>query len=554
MDLINIKMTATRLPLAKSAFIGAILSVVFLVVTAFGDYCPNVRTDPSIDAFFYRISSRHKVILPSAFYAQPMTVCDVLGFLDKVDSLGKAGALSMPEMADAKDLRRQISSEYGLVSWKSKSQDAHVNLRLALSDSSSIGSGNNQGMFTQGIISPSLYANLGNVSFFGNLDVWTGYRSDTMYHQSSYEPYDGVAYNLYGRADSSHVRSSDLPRGGVNYVSGPVRLEASIDRLKDGPAIESPLTFSGLAPPETYVRGQVSFGIMDYVQAFGMLQSEKGLPKYFYMHRLNFPMFSSRLNVGVTEVVINGSTTNQSSTSSTSPNALRKSYYGVSRGWEIGYMIPFVPYVFLEHYLGDLDNKNLSFDLSLAFPDNFRWYFEWFIDDMTSPWTLFSNDWGNKLAGTVGCQYFGRAFDRDLTLTAEYSRVEPWVYTHFYGGSHRYDNFNVPLGAPLGPDSDLLSLIAESRLSAKNSLGVSFANARTDPSARGGKITDVFQDSGSVHPDSPKKVFLGPGSLTTARLGMFWKFDQFGLFRVTVKYEYDFSGTSIYQVYGGLYF
>ncbi len=518
------------------------------------DYCPNVRNDPTRDEFFYRISTRHGVPLPAAFYAQPMTACDVLGFLDKVDSLGMTGALSLPEISDAKDLRRQISSDYGLLSWKSKTGDSHVNVRLALSDTSSMERGNKSGVFTRGIISPSLYANLGNVSFFGNLDVWTDYRSDTVYHRSTYEPYDGVAYNLYGRADSSHVRSSDLPRGGINFVEGPVRLEAAIDRLKDGPAVESPLTFSGLAPPETYLRGQVSFGIMDYVQAFGMLQSEKGLPKYFYMHRLDFPLLSSRLNVGITEVVINGSTTNQPSTDSGSANALRKPYYGVSRGWEIGYMIPFVPYVFLEHYLGDLDNKNLSFDISLAYPDNFRWYFEWFIDDMTSPWTMFSNDWGNKLAGTLGCQYFGRVFNRDLTVTTEYCRVEPWVYTHFYGGSHRYDNFNIPLGAPLGPNSDLLSITAENRLFAKNTVGISFTNIRTDPSARGGKITDVFQDSGSVQPDSPKKTFLGAGTQIATRLGMHWKFDQFGLFRVTVKYEYDFSGMSIYELYGGVFF
>jgi hypothetical protein len=532
----------------------SIFFVLFSVGFVCADYCPNVRNDPAIDAFFYRISSRHHVALPSSFFAQPMTVCDVIAFLDKADSLDKAGRLSTSEVADAHDLRRQISSEYGLLSWKSKSQDAHVNVRLALSDTNGASFGNKSSDFVRGIASPSLYANLGNISFFGNIDVWTDYRSDTLYRQSTYQPYDGVPYNLYGRADSSHIRSSDLPRGGVNYMQGPVRFEASIDRLKDGPAVESPLTFSGLAPPETYVRGQVSFGIMDYVQAFGMLQSEKGLPKYFYMHRLNFPMFSSRLNAGLTEVVINGSTTNQPGTAPDSANALRPSYYGQTRTWEIGYMIPFVPYLFLEHYLGDLDNKNISLDFSLAYPDNFRWYLEWFIDDMTAPWTMFSNDWGNKLAGTVGCQYFGRTFDRDITATVEYSRVEPWVYTHFYGGSHRYDNFDVPLGAPLGPDSDLLTLLVESRLFTKNSVGISFTNARTDPSARGGLITNVFQDPGTAHPDSPKKVFLGPGTQAVTRLGISWKMDQFGLFRVTAKYDYDFSGTSIYQLYGGVYF
>jgi hypothetical protein len=293
---------------------------------------------------------------------------------------------------------------------------------------------------------------------------------------------------------------------------------------------------------------------MDYTQTVGKLESEKDKPKYFYTHRLDVPLFKNRLTLGLTEVVINGSTTNQQD--STSNNALRKKYYGVTRDWEIGYMIPFVPYVFMEHYLGDRDNKALSFDCNLAFPDQFRWYGEFFIDDMTAPWTIFSDSWVNKWAFDVGGQYFGSVFSREITASAEYCRVEPWVYTHFYGGSHRYDNFNACLGAPLGPNSDLVALSCETRLTPRNSLGISFTNARTNHTQRGGNITDVFQDSGSVNQqDSTRRVFLDKnGRKAVTRVGVFWSFDQFGLFRVNVKYDYDFSGASIFQVYGGVYF
>jgi hypothetical protein len=212
----------------------------------------------------------------------------------------------------------------------------------------------------------------------------------------------------------------------------------------------------------------------------------------------------------------------------------------------------------MEHYLGDRDNKALSFDCNVAFPDNFRWYGELFIDDMLNPWSLFfSNDWGNKWALDIGGQYFTNVLSRDVTASAEFSRVEPWVYTHFYGGSHRYDNFNECLGAPLGPNSDLLSLSCETRLTPRNTVGLSFTNARTNHNQRGGNITDVFQDPTAAHPDSPTRVFLNPadsGEVTVTRVGLYWKFDPFGLFRVNVKYEYDASGMSIVQVYGGLYF
>lgn len=53
------------------------------------------------------------------------------------------------------------------------------------------------------------------------------------------------------------------------------------------------------------------------------------------------------------------------------------------------------------------------------------------MDDILSPLKIFTDDWGNKWAATLGMQYFGSLFGRDFTVNAEYSHVEPWVYTHF---------------------------------------------------------------------------------------------------------------------------
>jgi hypothetical protein len=537
------------------SFRATVLLALLTGSSVFSEFCPNVRNDAAIDQFIYRISTRYRVAPPASFFAQPMTVCDVLGFIDKADSLGNLGVLSEQERADARMLRTRISGDYGLLKWKDDKKDSRLNVRCDLEDTNSASFGHSDKGFVRGVASPTLNASIGRISFYSNVDVWTDYRSDTVYKRSNYQPYNGIPYNLYGRADSSRIRSSDLLRGGIVYNGSTMRLELGIDRLRQGPAIFSPLTFSGNAPPMTYFRGTIPFGFMDYTQAFGLLESEKDKPKYFYMHRLSAPLSSSRLTAGLTEVVINGSTTNQQTDSSDPGNQLRPSYYGQTRGWELAYMIPFVPYVFTEHFLGDMDNKALSFDVNLSYPDGFRWYTEFFIDDMTTPWTLFSDDWGNKWAIDVGGQYFTRLFSRDLTATLEYCRVEPWVYTHFYGGSHRYDNFNVPLGAPLGPNSDLLTISCESRVLPQHVLGISFTNQRTNHAYRGGNITDVFQDPGTAHPDSPIKEFLASdGRETVTRCGLYWIYDRLGMFRVNFKYDYDFSGQSIYQVYGGLYF
>jgi len=85
------------------------------------------------------------------------------------------------------------------------------------------------------------------------------------------------------------------------------------------------------------------------------------------------------------------------------------------------YMIPFVPYVFVEHYAGEGTIRRLSFDATLNWPDKTRFYGEFFIDDMTAPWSLFSSDWGNKWAFTIGGQYFGAIMNKDISATAEYT-------------------------------------------------------------------------------------------------------------------------------------
>ena len=465
--------------MAKKTHLMLLWTCSVFFVNSYPEFCPNLRIDPALDNLLLRLSNAHSIPLPRSFFFQPMNVCDVLAFFDKADSLAAAGVLSSAEAFDAAQVRKRISSDYGIYKWKKG--ENHVNVRLALSDSNSGSFGATSGGYIRGTASPSFFANMGKVSFFAGIDVWSDFRSDSMYHATAYEPYNGPGYNLYGNGDSSHARSSDRLRGGISYTAAPFSFEAAIDQLKTGPAVYSGVTMSGQTPPEIYFRGTVDFGVLTYEQAFGQLQSDKDKAKFFYLHRLSAPLFSKRVTAAINEVIVNGSTTDEPL-----PDSLRKEYYGVIRGWELAYMIPFVPYVFTEHYLGDKDNKLLSFDVNVAMPQQFRWYGEFLIDDMTAPWTLFSNNWQNKWAFTVGGQYFTRLFSRDATAGLEYCRVEPWVYTHFYGGSHRYDTFNSCLGAPLGPNSDLLSLTMESRVFAHHAFGCTFTRERTNRTQRGG--------------------------------------------------------------------
>jgi hypothetical protein len=511
-----------------------------------------------------RLCASYGIEPPAQMSFQPLAAGTLKRLLDAADSLAKAGSLTSQEIFQVRQLRALLVEPRRVVGWIGKEQDKSIYANLSLLGSLDPRVRDSASLRSRWQISPSMSGNIGNLSFYSAIDVWTDWYTDSLFAHSDYQPYKGIPFNLYGRADSAHARSSDLPRGGIRWENDRVALETAIDYLRLGPAVFYPLLLSGSAPPLVYGRGRWEIGPFEYMQMAGQLKSQKDKAKFLYLHRLNVSLWKKRFTLGINETVVNGSTTNEQGRSD-SINALRPDYYGKSRSWEWAYLIPFVPYKFSEHYLGDRDNAFISLDGELRYPQRHRMYFEFLIDDMTAPWTFLSEDWGNKWALTAGHQYFGAFRGRDITTTVEYSRVEPWVYTHFSGGSHRYTHFDRCLGMPLGPNSDALVLAVEGQISPRNAVGLRLANTRKG-SGRGSGLTDVFQDSlvvyddvvyPSLRPDSPRKVFLGPNPATSTRLGVTWRLSPFGIFKIDALVEYDFASGNrgLYgHFYGGLVF
>jgi hypothetical protein len=251
-----------------------------------------------------------------------------------------------------------------------------------------------------------------------------------------------------------------------------------------------------------------------------------------------------------------GSTTNQQDDDPNNPT--HAEYRGLEQGWEPAFFVPFVPMVFVEHYVGDRNNAALAFDAAVNWPKDFRLYAEFFLDDMLAPWKILSDDWGNKWALTLGAQYFTNWKGRDVSAVLEVSRVEPWVYTHFYGGSHRYDHFNVCLGSAAGPNTLSAIVGGDIGVTEKVTLGARVASLSNNPSVRGGKITDIFQYGDSARaPDAGVKKFLGPGTVHYVKPGVYGYYDPFGLFRLNAGIDIDVAeerGRVSFRLDGGFRF
>lgn len=73
------------------------------------------------------------------------------------------------------------------------------------------------------------------------------------------------------------------------------------------------------------------------------------------------------------------------------------------RHFEWVYAMSFVLYVFAQHYLGDLDNTGLSFDISVKTLPHWQFYGEMLWDDMKKGTSMFDDSWwGNKWSASVG--------------------------------------------------------------------------------------------------------------------------------------------------------
>jgi hypothetical protein len=114
------------------------------------------------------------------------------------------------------------------------------------------------------------------------------------------------------------------------------------------------------------------------------------------------------------------------------------------------YLNPINFYKSAEHAGGDRDNPMLGFDAATLFIPGSQLYGSWLIDDVDfvrwgDGW------WGNKFIWQGGLLNSSLLPNTDLTL--EYTRIEPYVYSHRLPGN-QYTHNGDALGLELPPNSD----------------------------------------------------------------------------------------------------
>jgi hypothetical protein len=226
--------------------------------------------------------------------------------------------------------------------------------------------------------------------------------------------------------------SLDLPYG---------RFSAGREAHHWGPAVFYPLVLGSEAVPYSSMAYTVSVGPFTIRSVYGSLVVDGNgffrldeRERTFFGHRYEWRVVPSLL-LGISETLILLDTSD--------PFAF----------------IPIIP-LFMEkgQVWEPKNNGNLAFDMNWQFMPWGRFYSEFLIDDMTEPSSLFNDYWGNKWAWTVGSQLICPQGEVNQGLLMEYTRVEPWVYTHYSSRSVQAQNREYSLANPLGPNAQGVSL------------------------------------------------------------------------------------------------
>lgn len=211
------------------------------------------------------------------------------------------------------------------------------------------------------------------------------------------------------------------------------RLRALLGRnwLGWGNDLQEQLSLSGANEPLDQIRLMLDFSRFRFTYFHANLQ---GIARQRFLagHRLDI-MPWRRLQVGLYETIVYG-----------------------GRGAEWGYLNPVVPYQIIEHHLGDKDNNVFGFDV-IYFPQpGVKLSAEIFIDDLSLERSL-ATYWGNKLAYHAGAHWAQPFGVRTLEASIYYTRVDPFVYTHF-DSLNVYAHYGESLGTRLGPNADRIRL------------------------------------------------------------------------------------------------
>ena len=253
-----------------------------------------------------------------------------------------------------------------------------------------------------------------------------------------------LLYNFKWIENTENIGNYDFTYGYLKYHTEPYKdMDLSIQLGRDditlGYGYGSKLILSGDNPTMDFLKFNFDYGIISFTSlhasttGYFSYTPEERYTKYYAHNHLKLK-FENLFDVGIGETMI---------------------YSG--RGIELGYLAPVNFYKFIEMAIQDRDNGNIYFDLQTKFVKNLELQATFLLDE-----NILSNlgdleKYTNKTAYQLGAFWYNPLSLNDLSLIVEYTKIRPYVYTHF-NIQNNYTAFGANLGHRIGPNADELML------------------------------------------------------------------------------------------------
>lgn len=335
----------------------------------------------------------------------------------------------------------------------------------------------------------------GQLGYNFSVEKGGGY-GDTILMEAAFPP---IRSNFKYQENLENIKNFDFTNGYLKYYTSPsegmdLSVQLGREKLKYGYSYTDRLALSGNAPNMDFLKFNFKYGIVHFSSIFGSTVGEyhrnvaENYTKYFVANRLMLS-FPKLFDIGMGETVIS------------------------SRGFELAYLNPVIFYKFVEHSLQDRDNGTIFIDFQTHFLKNLELQGTFFLDENILSNLTDMEKQSNKTAYQLGLFWYEPLGLNDLALIFEYTKIRPYVYTHF-NPENTYTAFGEIIGNPIGPNADQIFAKLKYNLNDKINFFLEYQKIRKGHNIYnaagelernvGGNVYDSYREG----TDSPVAYFL----------------------------------------------
>ncbi|KAF0151990.1 MAG: hypothetical protein FD143_1459 [Ignavibacteria bacterium] len=282
-----------------------------------------------------------------------------------------------------------------------------------------------------------------------SLSVQKGGVSGSQSYAKLFDP--RLNYNFKFIEAIENIGNYDFAEGYLRYYAEPAKdmrlsLQLGREKIKFGYGYGSKFVISGDHTYLDFFRLNFDYGVFSFTSltasTVGTFNENRDLNYTKYLALNRFKLYFPKLfEFGLGENII---------------------YSG--RGLDLAYINPMIFYKFVEMSLQDRDNGTLWLDFQTYFLKNVEISGTFFLDENILSQLQDLNLFSNKTAYQIGAFWYSPFSLNDLSLTAEYTKIRPYVYTHT-NEKNSYTAYGELLGHSIGPNSDEILFKADYNLS-----------------------------------------------------------------------------------------